>query len=308
MSGTWTDSVKAHHKEGYASEMSRIQILESRSGQLNPLLFCCGGGGRNIGRELKKLDAVSVDTSHGADILLDQETLSIREMRPQLLRYADLPFIGRMRSLLKGHDAAFVVTGLGGFAGGSGAAVIAKAASALSVPVIVSAALPFAVEGGMRRAEARRDLDILRENASLTAAFENNIILESTPGMKMTQALSVMNRIVSSPLAELLRHVDTEWARSLTGKHYRCTYSVDYSAGEGWEKRAVHALLAQAHEAGGRTDKACLFVESADVPEESAAGIAGEMERVSGARMITVWAGKRDTEGQNRVAALMLSE
>ncbi len=285
--------------------MSRIEIREGSS--LRPLLFCCGGSGKNIGRELRKLDCVSVD-SYGADIQLNAGTLSVREMEPRLLKYADVPLVRTMRSLLKGRDAAFVVAGLGGFAGGSGAAVVSKAAAALSVPVIASVALPFGVEGGMRRAEARRDLDRLQASANLTAAFENNIVLESTPGMKMTQALPVMNRIVSSPLIELVKHADAEWTKGLTGKHYRCTYLVDHSTGEGWEKKTAHALLAQMHDASGRGGMVCLFVETASAPAESAVRIAEELERKCSAETITVWAGKRNAEGQNRIGAFMLSE
>ncbi len=299
---------KAHETEGPASVADRIDIAESRREGLRPLLFRCGGGGWNIGRELKHLDSVTVDTSPGADIQLDAETLSFGEMSPQLLRYADVPFIRKLRSLLRGRDIAFVVTSLGGFAGGSGAVVVSRVASALSVPVIASVALPFGAEGGVRRAEARRDLGRLQESANMTAAFENNIVLESAPGLKVSQALTLMNRIVSSPIAEMLKHVDAGWAGGLMGKHYRCTYAVDYSSGEGWEKKAAEALLAQMHDAVRTAGAVCLFVESASAPAESAARIARQMEKKCGARKFTVWARERREEGQNRVAAFMLSE
>ena len=288
--------------------MKGIEVISSREEGFSPLLFSCGGGGSNIARELRKLESVTVDTPAGSDIRLDAETLSVMEMKPQVLRYADFPFMRKMKSLLNGHDAAFIVAGLGGFAGSCGATVVSKAAAALSIPVIASAALPFGVEGGARRAEARKALVRLEENASLTAAFENNIILESAPHMKMSQALSVMNRIVSSPLAELMKHVDAGWARGLLGRHYRCTYSVDYSIGEGWEKKTVTALLAQMHEASANAGRACLFVESAGGEEESATKIAEEVKKRCGAETITVWIAKGAGEGQNRVAAFMLSE
>ncbi|MBX8643636.1 MAG: hypothetical protein KIY12_02765 [Thermoplasmata archaeon] len=285
--------------------MARISLRKQGNRPLRALTVSCGGGGRNIANALKG-DMISVDTSAEADLRMDAAAISVSDMDSQFTRYVASPFTEGLKKAMIGHDAVFAVAGLGGLAGGVAVETVAKLAAVNSLPCIASVALPFNVEGSLRRTEARKALNRIGGSASITIPFENNMIVESVPSFNIMRALAVMNRIIASPLLDIGDAGDALWSKALIGRHFMGTYTVGYSAGKDWEERVVSEILSNIFEHHQGPGNMCLFVRTSSDSEESCRKIAEEIERRSDVDEITVYGMSDAHPDQNRVSAIYL--
>lgn len=286
--------------------MTSPWVKDEADNKQSSLLIGCGSSGRNMVTSSGWENTLSVDSSPDADLRLDRSAISAVEMDSSLLRTVDTPFFNRLRGRAEEAEVILIACGLGGFAGGTASAAVSRICRSLHKPVVSSVALPFEVEGSMRRSAARESLARLEENSNITVPFENNIINRTMSNVRITRALEIMNRIVLSPLEEIMQCAGEGFFRSLTAKRYAGIYTVIYSTGIEWEKKAAHAIVTELGEHTRKLRELHLFlgmsVRSEDGPErlgrELGLGIPG--------CEVTVWVKREKEEGQNRIGVLGL--
>jgi hypothetical protein len=286
--------------------LSVVRISAPEKGRIRPLLISCGGGGKNIASAFDEAEKLSVDVTEDAQLVIDATVLSLSDMDARFVKFADFRFVRELRRALQGHDCLMIVAGLGGIAGGGACEAVARIAAALSVPVIASVAMPFNVEGAMRRSEARRALGRIESAANITICFDNNMVMEGTPNLTLSRALAVMNRIIVSPLEEISIASDMEWFGSLKGRHYRGSYSFEYITGGNWQQKAAAALLSKMHEAARNAKKMGLFVDYPAGSTDDCMLLAEEFEKLTAAEEITVFRAGKGSEARNRISAIAL--
>ncbi len=286
--------------------MSVVRISTPEARRIRPLLISCGGGGKNIASAFGDAEKLSVDVTEDAQLVIDAAVLSLSDMDDRFVKFADFHFVRELRRALQGHDCLMIVAGLGGIAGGAACVSVARIAAALSIPSIASVAMPFNVEGAMRKGEARRALLRIEKTANITISFDNNLVVEGTPNLTLSRALAIMNRIIVSPLEDISIASDLEWLGSLKGRHYRGSYSVEYIIGRNWERKAVAGLLSKMHESARNVKRIGLFVECADGHSDNCMLLAEEFERLAVTEEITIFSRREGSESRNRVSAIAL--
>lgn len=286
--------------------MTSPRVMHEADERQNSLLIGCGSSGRNMVLSSHWKNTLTVDSSPEADLRIDRSALSAVEMESALLRSVDTPFFNRLRKRAEAVDVVFIVCGLGGFAGGTASTAVSRICRSLRKPVIASVALPFDVEGSMRRSAAGESLARLEEGSNITVPFENNIINQTMSNVRITRALEIMNRIVLSPLEEIMECAGGEYFRSLTPKRYRGIYTVTHSTGIEWEKKAAHAIATELGEHTRKLRELHLFLSMSIPSEDGAERLGGEVGRVIPECRVTVWLKNRKEEGQNRIGVLGL--
>jgi hypothetical protein len=286
--------------------MATLRIKHETPEKPQMLLIGCGSAGRNIASLSRRIRRLTIDGGGGADFPVDRSTLAVAEMEPSMIRTASPAFYSRLGREVEGAHAVMIVGGLGGFAGGIAAAAVSRAGRALGIPVIASVALPFDVEGSVRRASARKSLDDLERTASITIPFENNIINQTMSNVRISRALDIMNRIVLSPLEEIALCADSEFLDSLARSHYRGRYAVSYSSGMDWEKKGAHGILSELGEQSLRFMQIHVFLSINSGWEDSAERLGSALLSKAGECDVTVWVKNRKEEAQNRIGAIAL--
>jgi cell division protein FtsZ len=109
----------------------------------------------------------------------------------------------KLKEAIGESDLLFLFTGLGGETGSYLTPGIAHFARRSSGLVVVSAALPFSVEGAGRREVAGRMLPEIVDAAHLTITYPNDGLLELTPNLPLRRAFKVMDEIMAIPAMEL---------------------------------------------------------------------------------------------------------
>lgn len=286
--------------------MSSIDVIDETENKQVSLLIGCGSSGRNIVSSSRWGQTLTVDSSPDADLRIDRSALSAVDMESTLLKTVDTPFFNRLRKRVEETDAVLIVCGLGGFAGGTSSTAVSRICRAMHKPVIASVALPFEVEGSMRRSAAHESLARLEENANITVPFENNIINQTMSNVRITRALEIMNRIVLSPLEELMGCAGAEYFSRLTSKRYRGIYTVTYSTGIDWEKKAAHAITAELGEHTRKLKQLHLFLSMYSPAVDSPERLGTEVGRGFHGCDVTVWVKRGKEESQNRIGVLGL--
>lgn len=274
--------------------------------QLLSLLVGCGSSGRNMVMASHWDNSITVDSSPDADLMIDRSALSAAEMDSALLKSVDTPFFNKVRKFAEPADVVFIVCGLGGFAGGTASTAVSRICRSLHKPVISSVALPFDVEGSMRRSAAGETLSRLEESSNIIVPFENNIINQTMANVRITRALEIMNRIVLSPLEEIMECAGRDFVTSLTSKRYRGLYTVTYSTGIEWEKKAAHAIVTELGEHTRKLKELHLFLSMSLPSEDGSERLGKEVGRGMPGCEVTVWLKQRKEEGQNRIGVLGL--
>jgi cell division protein FtsZ len=145
-----------------------------------------------------------VSRPHHRKVVLSEESVRfIRSISPGLLSAADSEAVRGMREALGESDMLFLFTGLGGETGSHLTPGMAHFARRCSNLVVVSAALPFSVEGAGRKETARKALPAVMEAAHATITYPNDGLLKLTPNLPLRQAFKVMDSIMMFPATEL---------------------------------------------------------------------------------------------------------
>ncbi len=286
--------------------MPSVEVRSDKGREPDSLLVGCGGAGRNMVSASGWKRSVVADSAEGADIRVDRSAIALSQMDVSLIRAASPAFFSRLEAEAETADAILVVGGLGGFAGGVATSAVARSGKALGKPVIASVALPFVVEGVVRRASARKALERLESAANITVAFENNIINSTMANVRITRALEIMNRIVLSPLEELMQCSDREFIESLRGIRRRGIYAVSHMSGLDWEKKAAQSIVTELGDDGGRLKEVHLFLSMAGGFDDSPERLGNEAARLLHDCSVTVWPKTAHGRGQNRIGALGL--
>jgi cell division protein FtsZ len=97
---------------------------------------------------------------------------------PDRGRDAALEDEDRIREMLGGADMVFITAGMGGGTGTGGAPVIARIARDMGALTVAVVTKPFEFEGKIRRRQAERGIDELRESVDTLITIPNQRLLE----------------------------------------------------------------------------------------------------------------------------------
>ncbi len=203
------------------SRMAREVIpLGLGEGKARPRLKAVGIGGAGCNAIAScDFDAVALCNSrdsfvsrpHHRKVVLSEESARfVCSISPGLLSAADCEAMRGVKEALGGSDMLFLFTGLGGETGSNltpGLAYFGRRCSSL---VVVSAALPFSVEGTGRQETARKALPAVMEAAHATITYPNDGLLKLTPNLPLRQAFRVMDSIMMFPATELAQVITRE--------------------------------------------------------------------------------------------------
>jgi cell division protein FtsZ len=136
-------------------------------------------------------------------VLSDESVRFVRSISPGLLSAADSEAVRGVKEALGESDMLFLFTGLGGETGSHLTPGMAHFGRRCSNLVVVSAALPFSVEGNGRKETARKALPEVMQAAHATITYPNDGLLKLTPNLPLRQAFKVMDSIMMFPATEL---------------------------------------------------------------------------------------------------------
>ena len=192
-----------------------VSPLGIGDGKTRPRLRAVGIGGAGCNAiAICPFDAVSLCSSqdaytsppqHRRVVLDDDSVRMIRSMSPRLLSSMDHKAVRLVEEALGESDMIFLFTGLGGETGSYLTPGIAQLARRKTDLVVVSAALPFSVEGPGRRDTAVKALPGVLEAAHATITYPNDGLLKLTPNLPLRKAFRVMDTIMMFPAMELAR-------------------------------------------------------------------------------------------------------
>lgn len=186
------------------------------SGRPRYALIGCGGTGCNLVAEHVVDDVdVRIALSAEPEVLTGlQVEHSIRVMPRRLeqeaksawsnTRIAQTEIEGEIADMLSGVDVAFIAAGLGGYTGGWGAVMAARAGRLRNCTSICVVSEPFSVEGQTRKERAGEQGRMLMGCADGVIIVPNDIILAEAPKLPIMKAFHVMNSVMASPMNLLL--------------------------------------------------------------------------------------------------------
>jgi cell division protein FtsZ len=137
-------------------------------------------------------------------------------------------------------DLMFLFTGLGGETGSYVTPALANICRKHCRMVIVSAALPFSVEGGERRHVAAQAMEQVIEHSDMVITYSNDCLVRIAPNLPIRKAFSAMDVIMMAAPMELANSLTREDLIPLrsdfsSNKHVR----VGIGVGSGMEREAV---------------------------------------------------------------------
>ena len=101
-----------------------------------------------------------------------------------------------IKNCLEGSDMVFITCGLGGGTGTGSAPVIAEIAKSLNALTISVITIPFSEEGVLRKENALRGLERLRENSDTVIVVQNDKLLDLVPDLPLNAAFKVADEIL----------------------------------------------------------------------------------------------------------------
>jgi cell division protein FtsZ len=256
-----------------APEVSRLGSSETRT-RPRIKVVGVGGAGCNIiadsGMEsvavLKAEEEAHVPSSKRCVLSSDHVKL-FKTTSPQMFHAIG----GNLKSGVFGcigeADIMFLFTGLGGETGSSVTPALANICRKHCRLVIVSAALPFSVEGGERKHLASAAMDKVMEHSDMVIAYHNDSLLKIAPNLPLRKAFGAMDIIMMAPVLELANALTVEdllQVRSDFGacKHVRA--GVGISSGLDRGLRAVEeAFTSPWFDFDVRTAKTALVIATA---------------------------------------------
>lgn len=99
-----------------------------------------------------------------------------------------------IKDVLRGHDIAVIIAGMGGGTGSGAAAIVAEIAQGLNIMTMAVAIRPLSIEG--RGIAAGDGLRSLRSVCPGTIAVENDMIFEKFSDMTITEAFDTVNKSI----------------------------------------------------------------------------------------------------------------
>ena len=189
-------------------------------------LIGCGGTGCNIivEGEVKNQD-ISIAISSEPEIMqalhsekvlvnargIEKDATSVKKG----IRVVSNETEGNLAKKLGGIDVAFIVGGLGGYTGGWGAVLAARAASIEKCISVCIMSEPFSVEGGSRKDRAKAQFKRLMDTADILLIIPNDMILAEAPNIPINQAFRVMNSVLALPANLMLANLGKDDIRLL---------------------------------------------------------------------------------------------
>ncbi len=189
-------------------------------------LIGCGGTGCNIlvENEVKGQD-MSIAISSEPEIMNALQTekilVDVRGIEKDATsvkkgaRVASNETEGQIAKKLDGTDIVFIIGGLGGYTGGWGAVLAARAASIEKCISICIVSEPFSVEGGSRKDRAKAQFKRLMDTVDILLVIPNDMILAEAPNIPINQAFRVMNSVLALPVNLMLQFLGKEDIRTL---------------------------------------------------------------------------------------------
>lgn len=163
------------------------------------------------------LDKFNSPPHHRRVVLTEDSVRFVRSISPRLLGTMDHEAVQRVRDALGESDMLFLFAGLGGETGSHLTPGMAHFGRRCSNLVVVSAALPFSVEGIGRKETARKALPEIKEAAHATITYPNDGLLKLAPNLPLRKAFKVMDSIMMFPATELAQVVTREDLHALRG-------------------------------------------------------------------------------------------
>ncbi len=206
----------------HSSECAEPIIMQGPSqGEAKTALIGCGGTGCNIIVEGEvsghsssiaissepevlagiKTDRILVDAGG-----IERDATSVKKGA----RVASNETEAKLAGKLENHDIAFIIGGLGGYTGGWGAVLAARAASIVKCHSICILSEPFSVEGGSRKDRAKAQFSRLMEAADMILVIPNDMILAEAPKIPINQAFRVMNTVLALPANLMIQNLGKE--------------------------------------------------------------------------------------------------
>jgi len=171
----------------------------------------------------------------------------------------------RLAGMLDKVDAVFILGGLGGYTGGWGAVLAARAASIVKCASICIVSEPFSVEGGSRKDRAKAQFQRLMDTADLCLVIPNDMILAEAPNIPINQAFRVMNTVLALPANLMLANLGKEDIRLLKKEIGGNVFAMDIAE---WDRdNAVFSIVEKLKKSdwlmldGREPAAAILFVE-----------------------------------------------
>lgn len=177
-----------------------------------------GGAGCNIISE-SNFDAVAVcKAEEGMSevkalkkcVLTKEHVRLFRTTSPQMFSAIGGNLKNGIFSSIGEADIMFLFTGLGGDTGSSVTPALANISRKHCKLVVVSAAIPFSVEGGERKHLAAVSIDKVLEHSDLVISYSNDSLLKLAPNLPLRKAFSAMDIIMMAPVIELANALTVE--------------------------------------------------------------------------------------------------
>ncbi len=208
-----------------------------------------GGAGCNVVAEAPLDSVVVCSHEEGTSgriksrcVLTKEHVRMFKTTSPQMLTAVG----GNLKDGLFGGigeaDMMFLFTGLGGETGSSVTPALAHICRRYAKLVVVSAALPFAVEGGERHYLASQAMERLLEHSDMVITYANDSLLKIAPNLPLRKAFSAMDMIMMAPVIELANSLtldDLHVVRSDFASCKRIRVGIGISGGLDRELHAV---------------------------------------------------------------------
>jgi cell division protein FtsZ len=179
--------------------------------QVNITIMGCGGGGSNTIRRINEagiigatLVAANSDAKHLLSIQAPNKILLGRTTTRGLGAGAQ-PDVGRRATdeartdvmrFIQNQDIVFITAGMGGGTGTGSAPYVAELSKRTSRLVMGIVTLPFRAEGKLRRENALKGLDLMKEFCDTTIVVENDKLLELVPKLPIEAAFRVADEVL----------------------------------------------------------------------------------------------------------------
>jgi cell division protein FtsZ len=208
-----------------------------------------GGAGCNIVSD-SGLDSVAVLTekdrlesaSTKKCVLTRDHIRLLRTTAPQMFPAIGGDLKGGLFGGIGEADLMFLFAGLGGEMGSHVTPALANICRRQCKLVVVSAALPFSVEGGERRYTANQAFEKIVEHSDLVISYSNDSLLKIAPNLPLRKAFGAMDMIMIAPVIDLARTLtleDLSNLRQVFSSCKRVRVGIGISGGLDRELRAV---------------------------------------------------------------------
>jgi cell division protein FtsZ len=277
-----------------------------------------GGAGCNIVSD-SSLEAIGVckaDEGMGEVrvqkkcVLTKEHVRLFRTTSPQMFSTIGGNLKNGMFSSIGEADIMFLFTGLGGETGSSVTPALANISRKHCKLVIVSAAIPFSVEGGERKHLAASSMDRVIEHSDLVISYNNDSLLKIAPNLPLRKAFSAMDIIMMAPVVELANALTVEDLVQIRSDFGACKLvraGIGIGGGNDRELRAVEeAFTSPWFDFDLSTVKSALVIASSeDMDERLAEKIVKDVTyRIPNARVR--YASREDRELGDKVRVVLL--